>query len=70
MLETPSKPDDKLRASITTTTTARATTTTVDAGGATTAMMTVSAAGHRTSGVHEVLAGAFVMQSSPRTSGL
>jgi hypothetical protein len=66
----PSKPDDDLRASTTTATTARATMTIVGAGGATTSMMTASAAGHRTSGVHGLLAGASTTRSSPRDFGL
>jgi hypothetical protein len=66
---TPSKLVGGLRASTKTTTTACATTTIGGAGGATTAMTTASAAGHRTSGVHGLLAGASVTRSSPRASG-
>jgi hypothetical protein len=65
---TPSRLADELRVSTTTTTTARTTTTIVGAGGATTAMTTASVVGHRTSGVHELLAGASVTRSSPRAS--
>jgi hypothetical protein len=42
----------------------------VGACGATTAITTTSAAGHRTSGVHELLAGASVTRSCPRVSEL
>jgi hypothetical protein len=56
--ETPSRLDDRLRASTTTVTTARATTTTVGAGGTTKAMTTASTTGHQTSGVHGLSAGA------------
>jgi hypothetical protein len=67
---TPSRLAGELRVSTTTMTTARATTTIVGAGGATTATTIASAAGHRTSRVHGLLARASVTRSSPRASWL
>jgi hypothetical protein len=66
---TPSRLANELRVSTTTTTTARTTTTIVGAGGTTTATTIASAAGHRTSRVRGLSAGAFVTRSSPRASG-
>jgi hypothetical protein len=67
--ETPSKPENELRASTTTAITAHATTMTTDADGVMTTMTTASAAGHQTSGVRKPLAGASVTRSSLRASG-
>jgi hypothetical protein len=67
---TPSRPDNKLRASTTIVRTARATTTTMDASGATIATMTANVVGHQTSEVRRPLAGASATRSSPRASGL
>jgi hypothetical protein len=67
---TPPRPDGGRRVSTTTVTTARATTTIVDVGSATTVMMTATAAGRQTKGVHGLLVRAYTTRSSLRASVL